>query len=47
MKPPKYTAEQVDEIIQRIAILRMRRLAVVKEQLASQARDDKLEHRRA
>ena len=40
MKPPKYTAEQVDEIIERIAILRMRWLSVVNKQLASQARDD-------
>ena len=47
MKPPKYTAEQVDEIIERIAILRMRWLAVVKKQLASPARDDEPEHSRA
>jgi hypothetical protein len=47
MKPPKYTAEQVDEIIERIAILRMRWLAVVKNQLANQARDDEPERRRA
>ena len=47
MKPPKYTAEQVDEIIERIAILRMRWLAVVRKQLASPARDDEPEHRRS
>jgi hypothetical protein len=35
MKPPKYTAEQIDEIIDRITALRMRWLQSVEAQLAS------------
>jgi hypothetical protein len=35
MKPPKYTAEQINEIIGRIATLRKRWLSVVETQLAS------------
>jgi hypothetical protein len=36
MKPPKYTTEQIDEIIDRIIALRTRWLRVVETQLASQ-----------
>ena len=35
MKPPKYTAEQINEIIGRIVTLRKRWLSVVETQLAS------------
>jgi hypothetical protein len=35
MKPQKYTAEQICEIINRITTLRMRWLSVVEAQLAS------------
>jgi hypothetical protein len=35
MKPPKYTAKQIDEIIDRITALRMRWLESVGAQLAS------------
>jgi hypothetical protein len=36
MKPPKYTAEQIKEIVDRILELRTRWLRVVEAQLASQ-----------
>jgi hypothetical protein len=35
MKPPKYTARQIDEIVDRITALRMRWLQSVEAQLAS------------
>jgi hypothetical protein len=35
MKPPKYTAKQIDEIINRITALRVRWLQSVEAQLAS------------
>jgi hypothetical protein len=35
MKPPKYTTEQIDEIVDRIIALRTRWLSVVAARLAS------------
>jgi hypothetical protein len=43
MKPPKYTAEQIDEIIARITTLRMRWLSVVETQLALRPRESPFE----
>jgi len=43
MKPTKYTAEQINEIIERITTLRERWLSFVEAQLARQARESKLE----
>jgi hypothetical protein len=43
MKPPKYTAEQIDEIIGRITTLRMRWLSVVETQLALRPRESPFE----
>jgi hypothetical protein len=34
MKPPKYTTEQIDEIVDRMIALRMRWLSVVESRLA-------------
>jgi hypothetical protein len=41
-KPPKYTAEETSEIIQRIATLRVRWLRAVETQLAYQRRAKEL-----
>lgn len=41
MKPPKYTTEQIDEIIDRIIALRTRWLRVVETQLASQKKSSR------
>ena len=43
MKPTKYTAEQINEIVERIITLRKRWLSFVEAQLARQARDNELE----
>ena len=40
MKSPKYTTEQIDEIIDRIVALRTRWLRVVETQLASQKKSN-------